>query len=250
LLEPYVATRSNDGIPSLAAIWRLPLAVGVAALNLLLSPLRTVLSATGQAGSPGTPGNAPPAPSSTQTGPETDVVRDTINGLIAFVVPGSDAYSVAQGMSTAEFGGLDAGITDALIASIDLGQPHPPQGPLPSASAASLLNQVASKLAPLAPGNFVSPFARLSFSQKTAVFQFLEQDPSMVPFRRVAALLLFIPAAATYSEGGAFDLSIRTVVGWPVGWTLSGYSGVANGRDEFKGYFQGRREAAGTGNDA
>ena len=48
-----------------------------------------------------------------------DLVHDTFNGLLAFVVPGSDTYSKHQGVSTAEPGGVDAGITDVLIASMD-----------------------------------------------------------------------------------------------------------------------------------
>lgn len=227
----WVASRAGYRNMSPQTLWRFPLAAGMAAFNLLLSPLRAVLAVPGRAAAPGS-----------SAAPETDIVRDTINGLIAFVVPGPDVYSVAQGVSTTEAGGIDCGITDALIASLNLGQPHPPQGPLPSEAAAGLLNQVATEIAPSAPGDFVSPFARLSFAQKTAVFLFLEQDPSTVPFRRLAALLIFIPAAAAYSEGGAFDLRARKVIGWPVGWTLSSYSGVADGRDEFKGYFQGRSE--------
>ena len=35
------------------------------------------------------------------------LVRDTMNGLVAFVVPGSDDYSVHQGVSTPEPGGID-----------------------------------------------------------------------------------------------------------------------------------------------
>src|SRR5919204_3213071 len=38
-----------------------------------------------------------------------DVVTDTFSGLVAFVVPGSDPYSVAQGASTSEPGGIAAG---------------------------------------------------------------------------------------------------------------------------------------------
>src|SRR5437764_14533844 len=40
-----------------------------------------------------------------------DITHDTVNGLFAFVLPGSDAYSIAQGMSTADEGGVDAGAT-------------------------------------------------------------------------------------------------------------------------------------------
>jgi hypothetical protein len=49
-----------------------------------------------------------------------DVVSETFNGVVAFVVPGSDAYSVVQGQSTPEPGGIDAGATPALIAGLNL----------------------------------------------------------------------------------------------------------------------------------
>jgi hypothetical protein len=34
--------------------------------------------------------------------------------LIAFVVPGPDSYSIAQGVSTSALGGIDTGIIDPL----------------------------------------------------------------------------------------------------------------------------------------
>src|SRR4051812_24407150 len=47
-----------------------------------------------------------------------DLTHDTVNGLLAFVLPGSDAWSIAQGVSTADPGGVDAGATDVFIATI------------------------------------------------------------------------------------------------------------------------------------
>ena len=54
---------------------------------------------------------------------EPDLVHDTYNGLLAFVVPGIDPYSVHQDVITEERGGVDAGITDVLIASMDRAVP-------------------------------------------------------------------------------------------------------------------------------
>ena len=65
----------------------------------------------------------------------TDLVSDTINGLVAFVVPGPDAYSVAQGESTPEPGGIDAFATPALIQGLTFAQPSQPLD-LESAAAA------------------------------------------------------------------------------------------------------------------
>jgi hypothetical protein len=47
-------------------------------------------------------------------------------------------------------------------------------------------------------------------------------------------------AAFSYSEAGAFDPVTRSLAGSPVGWQISSYQGVADGRDELLGYF-GRR---------
>ena len=47
------------------------------------------------------------------------LARDTLNGFIAFVVPGQDAYSRAQGTPRGEPGGIEAGGTDFLIENLD-----------------------------------------------------------------------------------------------------------------------------------
>ena len=58
--------------------------------------------------------------------PRPDLTHDTFNGLLAFVLPGSDAWSLAQGVSTADPGGVDTGVTDVLIATIDESTPFVP----------------------------------------------------------------------------------------------------------------------------
>ena len=55
-----------------------------------------------------------------------DLLHDTFNGLLAFIVPGPDNYSVAQGVSTVEPGGVDIGVTDILIATLDETTPFLP----------------------------------------------------------------------------------------------------------------------------
>src|SRR5882724_1596114 len=52
-----------------------------------------------------------------------DVTVDTFNGLLAFVVPGSDSYSIAQGVSTPEIGGVGVGATNVVIATVDESTP-------------------------------------------------------------------------------------------------------------------------------
>jgi hypothetical protein len=167
---------------------------------------------------------------------EPDLVHDTFNGLLAFIVPGSDRYSEHQGISTAEPGGVVAGITDVLIASMDQAVPFRPNF---SVELAGILNGVAQAVNPSASGRYSAPFANLSFPEKVAVFQVLEGDPALRP---LAGVLPQFVAFLVYSEAGVFDPKKRTLTGTPLGWTLSKYEGVADGRDEFKGYYQDRRK--------
>jgi hypothetical protein len=172
---------------------------------------------------------------------DSDVVSETFNGLVAFVVPGPDAYSVAQGESTAEPGGIDAGATPALIAGLNFAQWF---NPTAAEAVATLLNGVALAVNPnAASGSFSSPFANLTFAEKAAVFAVLEGDAQFAPLRSLVGSLLALVAFLSYSEVGVFDPVTRTLVGQPVGWTLSSYDGVAEGRDEFRGYFENRRRA-------
>jgi len=173
---------------------------------------------------------------------QPDLVHDTLNGAIAFMVPGPDSYSVHQGVSTVEPGGIDANITDVLITTLDQAQPAPPPFPSLSAMVSTILNQVAQGVNPSVSGPFLSPFANLSFPEKVAVFGYLESVPALAP---LASLLFIMVALLAYSEAGLFDPRTRKLTGWPVGWTISGYEdeGIGRGTDEFNGYFQNRRSA-------
>jgi hypothetical protein len=173
---------------------------------------------------------------------DPDLVRDhTYNGLLAFVVPGNDPYSMGQGVSTEEEGGVDADITDVLIASMDQAVPFRPNF---SVELAGILNFVAQQVNASASEPFSAPFANLSFPEKVKVFAFLEGVvvPDLRPFAPLAGVLLQFVAFLVYSEAGVFDPKKRTLRGTPLGWTLSNYEGVADGRDEFKGYYQDRRK--------
>jgi hypothetical protein len=85
-----------------------------------------------------------------------DLLHDMFNGLLAFIVPGRDDYSVAQGVSTVEPGGVDIGVTDILIATLDETTPFLPQF---SATVAGILNNIALVVNPSPGGTFLSPFA-------------------------------------------------------------------------------------------
>jgi hypothetical protein len=173
---------------------------------------------------------------------EPDLVRDTFNGLVAFIVPGNDVYSEHQYEQQSEIppekdGGIAANVTGVLINSVDLLLPIPSF----SGIVADILNGVALNIDPDAPGEdqFQSHFARLSFINKVEVFKVMEGDPGL---EALGAFLPFLVALLCYSEAGVFNVETRTVTGQPVGWAISGYDGVADGRDELIGYFQNRRK--------
>jgi hypothetical protein len=174
---------------------------------------------------------------------QPNLVKQTMDGLVAFIVPGRDRYSVAQGTKSRTPGGIEAGATAALIRTLDRFLPSTP--PLSSA-AATILNEVAANVAPSARrGKFAATFANLSFAQKAKVFETLEgfQGEEAGSIRFLAGNLPGLTAFLVYSEAGAFDRRRRRLQRRPIGWRLARYAGVAEGRPEFKGYYQGRRAA-------
>lgn len=198
---------------------------------------------------------------------DTDLVKDTFNGLVAFVLPGDDAYSVAQGEAADGPGAIAAGTTDALIANLDrfLPQPDAPGAnnetvPL-SGAVANLLNVVALRVNPVAAGGaFPSPFARLSFAEKAEVFRILEEEAPTPggelpqPFTQasgnfafLAGILPVLVAFLAGTEQAVFDDRTRSLSGRPVSWQISGYQpdGPVDGWDELKGFYQGRGRAEG-----
>jgi hypothetical protein len=166
-----------------------------------------------------------------------------MNGLVAFVVPGRDRYSRAQGTKTRTPGGIEAGTTATLIHTLDRFLPS--RLPL-SSTAATILNEVALTVEPMSRrGTFAAPFANLSFARKAAVFHEVEslQGEGARSIQFLAGNLPNLVAFLAYSEAGAFDAKRRRLRGRPLGWRLSRYAGVADGRAELKGYWEGRRAA-------
>jgi hypothetical protein len=179
----------------------------------------------------------------------TDLTVDTLSGLIAFVVPGNDAYSVAQGVKANGPGGIAAGGVEALIAGLDRYVPVTTLGgdqSLPaSGGVAALLNQYALRVNPAAVGGgFPSPFARLSFAEKAKVFEMFEGDPSLegTEVRFVAGILPGFSAFVSFSEVGVRRPD-RTLSKRPVGWDIARYGGPAEGHAEFRGYYRGHKKA-------
>jgi len=172
-----------------------------------------------------------------------NVVQQTMSGLVAFIVPGRDRYSRAQGTKAKTPGGIEAGTTPVLIRTLDRFLPSP----LPlSSTAATILNEVAATVDPTSrKGKFASPFANLSAAKKARVFQTLEslEGESSGPIRFLIGNLPDLVAFLAYSEAGSYDVKRRRLARRPVGWRLTRYAGVADGRKEFKGYWQDRRAA-------
>jgi hypothetical protein len=164
--------------------------------------------------------------------PAPDLLHETYDGLIAFVVPGRDAWSVAQGVATSGPGGAEAGVTDALIATIDASTPYIPNF---AHVVAAILNDLALAVNAGAQGSFASAFARLSWGEKAAVIHIMDATPSL---QLLGSVLPAFVAFFVYSEAGAYDPATRSLTGRPLGWDLANYTGVADGRAEFLGYLR------------
>jgi hypothetical protein len=186
---------------------------------------------------------------------ETDVTRDTLSGLLAFILPGNDAYSKAQGASARGPGAIGAGTLDPFIDALDNFVPASALGfttTIPaSGGVATLLNSYATQVNPAATGGeFLSPFARLSFKEKGKVFRAFEAgmaaSAAVSELRFVSGILPGFVAFMAASEVGVLNPSTRKLKATPVAWKLSRYSGPAEGHPEFKGYYQGRRKAKGS----
>jgi hypothetical protein len=174
---------------------------------------------------------------------QPNLVPDTFNGLAAFIVPGDDPYSVHQGVNDTNPGAVAACTGFFLVATLNLINVPPPPAPSFAIFVASILNSVAAAANPAATGPFDSPFANLSFAEKGAAFAIMESGQAGPEVAPLAGILPALTASIAYSEAGLLSPAFCTLNGTPVGWAISGYQGVADGRDDFKGYFQNRRSA-------
>jgi hypothetical protein len=198
---------------------------------------------------------------------DADIVLDTYNGLAAMLWPGKDAYSVAQGEWNDRPGAIAANAGRHTVVALDglLPEPytdlHSDRGRVPlSGSIASAINSVALTVNPAPTGGaFPSPFARLAFADKAAVWRILEEDTRQVTELEAAhslGVVQFVfgvlPAFVNFfafSEIDVFDPATRTVRRRPVGWDHCGYLGErtepVEGWDDFLGYYGGHREVEG-----
>lgn len=126
------------------------------------------------------------------------------------------------------------------------------------------LNQAAVQVNPAAlSGQFISPFARLSYAEKLAALESLETATADVVatidanlpeaetgsasglIRFTANAVFALAAFAPYTEYGNLDAA-RRLTGRPLGWALTGYQpdGPVLGWAELRGYFRGHTKAA------
>lgn len=202
---------------------------------------------------------------------EVDVVLDTFNGVAAFVWPGDDDYSVAQGESADRPGALAADAGRHIREALDIFVPAPDDAgandetlPL-SGAIASGINSVALTVNPLAAGGaFLSPFARLTFAEKAETWRVLEEDTQSIstsdlpePYQDAGNVLQFVFGVLpgfvqffAFAEIDVIDPASRTLTQRPVGWDHTGYQGdrqvPVEGWDEFKGFYQGRSAVNGS----
>jgi hypothetical protein len=128
-----------------------------------------------------------------------DLLHDTLNGLLAFVVPGPDRYSLVQEASSTTPGGVDANVAEVLIQTLDRSAPFLPQF---SAVVAGILNNLAELVHPAGSGQFASSFANLKYAEKVAVLEVMDATDSL---KSLAGVLPAFVAYLVYSDAGAFD---------------------------------------------
>jgi hypothetical protein len=119
----------------------------------------------------------------------------------------------------------------------------PPPFPGFGSLVAFILNQMAQAVNPAVVGPFDAPFANLAFPEKVTVFAILESGLAGLELVPLAGVLPIFVAFVAYSEAGLLNPDHCTLDGVPVGWVISGYDGVADGRNAFLGYYQNRRRA-------
>jgi hypothetical protein len=121
-----------------------------------------------------------------------DLSRDTLNGFVAFILPGQDPYSNAQGTPRSEPGGIEAGGTDFLIQNLDRFLPVADQIIRPATtSLVGALRDLTVPLPILGPIQVPVPLGQL----EEALFFILANDETAPLSLPVALLLNFLGTA-------------------------------------------------------
>jgi hypothetical protein len=131
-----------------------------------------------------------------------DLTKDTFSGLVAFVVPGRDAYSTAQGTPRTEPGAIDASTTDFVISLLDGFVPFPAE--LSRGIASILAGGLADVPIALPPG--LPPLPPGTLDALDDAVRIMLSGPDGLPLSQVSALLLNLLATQVNpaSTHGAF----------------------------------------------
>ncbi len=177
---------------------------------------------------------------------------EALTGLLAYAVPGNDAYSRQQGVTADGPGAADpaqrltrvlAGTLDAAphvaIPGVDITLPG-------GAAIAAWIDLTALVVSPPnRPGPFGSPFANLSWERKARVLKAMETNRAYrgTPLCWVANQLSLLAAFTAFGEGGVRVGRTSQLVAQPVGWQITGWTGPRDGAPERRGYYRGRTAA-------
>lgn len=116
--------------------------------------------------------------------------RDTLNGFVAFSLPGQDAYSRAQGTPRGEPGGIEAGGTDFLIANLDRFLPFPDEIIRPASLAlVTALRDLPIPLPGILLGGILGP-SIVTIGLVDRAVRFILENDSTAPLSLPVALLL------------------------------------------------------------
>jgi hypothetical protein len=137
------------------------------------------------------------------------LARDTLNGFVAFNLPGQDPYSQAQGTPRAEPGGIEAQGTDFLIENVDRFLPFPDA--LVQPAAAGLVTALADLPLPLSqplplPLPLPLPGGVVTLGLVDDAVRYILQNDAAMPISLPVALLLnyLATAVSPASVSGAF----------------------------------------------
>jgi hypothetical protein len=131
-----------------------------------------------------------------------DLARDTISGFVVFVVPGSDPYSKAQGVTSSDPGALDANAADFLMTSLDNFLPLPDMVATPVVSAFATATQDMSL--PLPPSLLNIPIEQVR-NVDDALLALLANGDTLPASLAVALLMNFLATAVNPAAvNGAF----------------------------------------------
>lgn len=176
--------------------------------------------------------------------PQT-MITDTLNAVLAFVVPGGDPYSVQQQLTDDQPGGVEANAQLPLEFGLNTAGLAPPPFDSLSELITFALDNVTGFINPDVTGPFSARFANLSWNEKVGVFSAMESGLAGAELVTLANALLLYTGLVSYSEAGVLNPLTGELIAEPVGWTISGYDGISVGRAEYKGYYRNQRFAYG-----